>query len=113
MAIQSIDLQTMFGQLEKVGKIQAVQREGFAIQQALQGIQIQKKVEEQLQSINETQNTGEGATGVHDRHARKQPGEDSAKHQEAEGNAEKQGTEKRPVSIVRDPALGKNIDING
>ncbi|MDR1302027.1 MAG: hypothetical protein LBK43_06110 [Treponema sp.] len=111
MAIQPIDLQTMFSQLDKVGKIQASQREGFAIQQALQGVQIQKKVEAQIQSVNETQNTGEGTAGVQDRNARNQSEEDGARKEEAGENTE--NAVDTVVSIIRDPALGKNIDING
>lgn len=111
MAIQPIDIQTLFTQLDKVGKIQASQKEGLAIQQALQGIQIQKKVETHIQSVNEAQNTGEGAEGVQDRNP-KQPEEDGTGQEEAGGNTEKDRITD-PVFIIRDPTLGKNIDING
>jgi hypothetical protein len=113
MAIQPIDLQTIFSQLDKVGKIQASQREGFAIQQALQGVQTQKKVEAQIQSVNETQNMGEGTAGVQDRNASKQSEEDGANHEEAGEHTEKERVANKAVVIIRDPALGKNIDING
>ncbi|MHB9291647.1 hypothetical protein Holit_00725 [Hollandina sp. SP2] len=112
MAIQPIDIQTLFTQLDKVGKIQASQKEGLAIQQALQGIQVQKKVEAQIQSINEAQNMGEGSEGVQDRNHRKHPEEEGTGQEEAEGNTEKDSITD-PVSIIRDPTLGKNIDING
>ncbi|MDR2393442.1 MAG: hypothetical protein LBD93_04720 [Treponema sp.] len=112
MAIQPIDLQTMFTQLDKVGKIQASQKEGFAIQQALQRIETQKKVEEHIQSVNETQNTGEGAEGVQERKPRQQPEEDATGHEETGGEAEKDRITDQ-VSIIRDPTLGKNIDLNG
>jgi hypothetical protein len=61
MAIQPIDLQTLFTQIDKVGKAQSAQREGLAVQQAIQGVQLQRKTEEQIQSVNEAQDTGEGA----------------------------------------------------
>ncbi|MDR0721526.1 MAG: hypothetical protein LBF75_01855 [Treponema sp.] len=112
MAIQPIDIQTLFTQLDKVGKIQASQKEGLAIQQALQGIQIQKKVEAQIQSVNETPNTGEGTEGVQDRKPRQHAEEDRPGQEEAGGNTEKDRITD-PVSIIRDPTLGKNIDING
>ncbi|MDR1985854.1 MAG: hypothetical protein LBP88_02640 [Treponema sp.] len=112
MAIQPIDIQTLFTQVEKVGKIQASQKEGLAIQQALQGIQVQKKVEAQIQSVNEPQNMGEGSEGVRDRNPRKQPEEEGTGREEAGGNTEKDSIAD-PVSIIRDPTLGKNIDING
>ncbi|MDR0601237.1 MAG: hypothetical protein LBG42_02545, partial [Treponema sp.] len=59
MAIQPIDLQTLFTQLDKVAKNHASQREGIAIQEAIQGIEIQKKTEEHIQEVNEAQNEGE------------------------------------------------------
>ncbi|MDR2103956.1 MAG: hypothetical protein LBP42_07640 [Treponema sp.] len=117
MAIQPIDLQTLFTQLEKVGKTQAAQRDGLAIQQALQGIQMQKKTEEHIQSVNEAQNTGEGAEGINDRERRKKaghetPGGEDARDNLDEGGEKKAGAEKK-ISVFRDPALGRNIDVSG
>ena len=43
MAIQPIDLQTLFTQVDKVGKAQSAQREGLAVQQAIQGAHLQEK----------------------------------------------------------------------
>ena len=47
MAIAPIDLQTLFTQLDKVGRAQAAQRESQVLQQSIQGAQLQKKTEEQ------------------------------------------------------------------
>jgi hypothetical protein len=66
MAIQPIDLQTLFTQIDKVGKAQSAQKEGLAAQQALQGVQLQRKTEEHIQSVNEAQDTGEGAEKIND-----------------------------------------------
>jgi hypothetical protein len=115
MAIQPIDLQTLFTQLDKVGKNQVSQKEGLHIQQALQNIQIQKKTDEQILSVNETQDTGEGSQRVKDRGPRKK-GEEPGEREEGgagEGESgENDGTEHK-VYIIRDPALGKNIDVSG
>jgi hypothetical protein len=109
MAIQPIDLQTLFTQVEKVGKSQAAQKEGLQIQQALQGIQSQQKTEERIQSVNESQNMGEGAEAVKDRSSRK----DGDQEQGKEG-AEGKNAEEQPESqVIRDPALGKIIDVSG
>jgi hypothetical protein len=110
MAIQPIDLQTLFTQLEKVGKSQAFQKEGLAVQQAIQQVESQKKTEEQIQSVNETQDTGEDEK-VNDRGAGKKNGFRS-------GGGGKNGTENddgeqetgKPA-FIRDPALGRNVDI--
>ena len=106
MAIAPIDLQTLFTQLDKVGKTHVSQKEGQSIQQAVQGIQIQKKTEELIQQVNEAQNTGEGAQKVND-HGQRQGGRgNSGKRQKEEVEDE------TPSSVLRDLSLGKNIDIS-
>jgi len=107
MAIAPIDLQTLFTQLDKVGKTHASQKEGQAIQQALQSIQIQRKTEEQIQQINEAQNTGEGAEKVNDNGQRQNNGRNNGKRQKKEDEKEKGNS-----SVLSDPSLGKKIDIS-
>ena len=108
MAIQPIDLQTLFSQVDKVAKTQSAQREGLAIQQAIHGVQLQRKAEEQIQSVNETQNTGEdGVEKTKDRGAR---GQDSGEEKkEGQENPEQEET---AALFFRDPRLGRNIDIS-
>ena len=110
MAIQPIDLQTLFTQMDKVGKSQIAQREGAAIQHAIQGVQIQRKMEEHIQSVNETQNTGDdGAEKVKDRPAQKEGKEsgDGKKKENRRGNPEEED-----IPVISDPRLGRNIDIS-
>jgi hypothetical protein len=109
MAIQPIDLQTLFTQVEKVGKSQAAQKEGLQIQQTLQAIQTQQKTEERIQSVNESQDMGEGAEAVKDHSSRK----DGAEGQNREGAEEKAAEEQPESLVIRDPALGTIIDVSG
>ncbi|MDR3333790.1 MAG: hypothetical protein LBT13_02725 [Treponema sp.] len=113
MAIQPIDLQVMFNQLDQVGKTQASQKEGLAIQQALQGIQVQKETEEAIQAVNEAQDTGAGTEGVKDRGARKRTGADAEDKEEARQKEKKHEDYGKAASIIRDPSLGKNVDVSG
>jgi hypothetical protein len=107
MAIAPIDLQTLFTQLDKVGKTQASQREGLALQQSMQAVQLQKKTNEQIQQINEAQNTGEGAEKINDH------GGGSGQNQKTGGKKDKQKEEKKDnTSVLNDPSLGKKIDIS-
>jgi len=107
MAITPIDLQTLFTQIDKVGKTQSSQREGLALQQSMQGIQLQKKANEQIQQINEAQNTGEGAEKIKDHNS------GFGQNQEKSGKKKEQkNEEKDDVSVLNDPSLGKNIDIS-
>jgi len=108
MAIQPIDLQTLFTQVDKIGKTQAAQREGLEIQQAIQGAHTEKKTEEHIQSVIKTQDAGEGPEKIKDRNAGQQEsGTEGGKKQDGEKSAEE-----KPDAVFRDPTLGRNIDIS-
>ncbi|MDR0503705.1 MAG: hypothetical protein LBH16_10345 [Treponema sp.] len=113
MAIAPIDLQTLFTQMDKVGKAQIFQREGQAIHQAILGEQIQRKTEEHIRQVNEAQNTGDGVEKVNERKERRHEGNKKEKDQK---DARPEGSldEKEDVkpSFISDPSLGKRIDIS-
>jgi hypothetical protein len=117
MAIQPIDLQALFSQVDKVGKIQSDQKDALAVQQATQGVQMQKKTEAQIKSVNKAQDSGAGVEKVNDRDARqKKPDEE----EKTEGDKTKEGAESaedssgpKKVIVFTDPALGNKIDISG
>jgi len=108
MAIAPIDLQAIFSQVDKVGKTYASQKENQALQQAIQGVQIQKKTEEQIQQVNEAQNTGEGAEKVNDQSKRQN---ENNKNKKRQNDLPGENNEKI-ISVLSDPSLGKNIDIS-
>jgi hypothetical protein len=112
MAIQPIDLQALFTQVEKVGKEQANQKQGLQLQQSIQGAQEQQRTDHRIQSVNASQDTGQGPERVKDRSPRK--------HREYDGDGEAADeadqADLRPESdssVIRDPALGKNVDVSG
>jgi len=109
MAISPIDLQTLYSQVDKVGKQESAQREGAALQQALQQAKNQQLTEERIRSVNEAQNSGEGAEGIKDRNGstgREREGEKKTREEEEEEK------ERASESIIRDLDLGKNVDIS-
>ena len=110
MAIQPIDLQALFTQLDKVGKNQAVLREGQQIQESIQQIQNQRKLEENIQSVNEARRMDDEAEKIKDDKGRRTPynqgGANEKENEEETENANK-------PDLIRDPALGRNIDISG
>jgi hypothetical protein len=110
MAIQPLDLQTLFTQLEKVGKTQAFQKDGALIQQAIQSVETQRRTDENIRSVNEAQDTGRGTEEIADRNAhRRHAGEEEGGQREGEGAEEEQ-----PVApVFRDPALGNYVDFTG
>ncbi|MDR0301464.1 MAG: hypothetical protein LBI04_04025 [Treponema sp.] len=108
MAIAPIDLQTLFTQLDKVAKTQTSQRESQVIQQAVQSVQHQRKTEEQIEQVNETQNMGEGVEKISDkRHGDRGKGKSKNK---GSGQDEREDEDRR--SVLSDPSLGKNVDIS-
>ncbi len=108
MAIQPIDLQTLFTQLDKVAKIQSDQREGAALHQAIQGAQLQRKTEDQIKAVNQAQNMGEdGAEKVKDRGPQTHNGNGKKKQED-----EKPQQEEAKAAVIHDPSLGRNIDIS-
>ena len=108
MAIQPLDLQVMFNPLDSVGKAQASQREGLAMQQTLQNLHIQEKIQANIQAVNESQGSGDGAEGVKDRGARSQAGSEQNGKREEENKQAREETRR-----LWDPCLGKNVDISG
>ena len=111
MAIQPIDLQTLFSQVDKVGRTQMAQREGVAIQQAIHGAELQRKTEEQMQAVNETQNTGDdGAEKVKDRGP--QAHQDDGKGKKKEDHKPGTPEDETLAHVFRDPRLGSFIDIS-
>jgi len=110
MAIAPIDLQAIFTQVDKVGKTQAAQKDGQALQQAIQGAEIQRKTEEQIKQVNEAQNTGEGVDKVKDREQNQGKRQNSRSKNNGSYDDQKE-TESQP-SVLRDPYLGNKIDIS-
>ncbi|WP_010260057.1 hypothetical protein [Treponema primitia] len=113
MAINPIDLQTLFTQVDKVGKEQANQKQGLQLQQSIQGAQIQRRTDERIQSVNESQDAGQGPERIKDRSPRKR--RDEGEGQDG-GDTELLFADPRAgddPSVIRDPALGKNIDLSG
>jgi hypothetical protein len=109
MAMQPIDLQTLFTQLDKVARSQTQQREGLQIQAALNQIQSQKKAEEHVRSVNEAQDMGYGTSMVKDEKSQNQ----SSNRDKKEDEEIQEVAEASRNAAIRDPTLGRNIDISG
>jgi hypothetical protein len=109
MPIRPIDLQTLLMQMSQVGRDQAVEKDGPALQSAIQGAVMQKKEIEAKESVRKTEDAKDGAGPIKERRER-------AKGQEAEGGeegAEGESGEKPPEEVVRDPSLGNRVDLTG
>ncbi|MCL1929287.1 MAG: hypothetical protein FWG07_10925 [Treponema sp.] len=107
MAISPLDLQTLFTQADKVGKQNMAQREGAALLQSIQHVRIQQQTDEKIRSVNEAQNTGDGSEAIDDKNGGR-AGQESPQGEHTETKNENEEDE----GIIRDPALGKNVDFS-
>jgi hypothetical protein len=118
MAIQSIDLQVMFSQLDKVGKEQASLREGAAIQKALAGDREALKLTQHIESVNAAAegNDPESAGNRQLERLKEREGrgskEERAPHSSAYKTVDAAATEQSKV-VIDDPMLGKHINLEG
>ena len=111
MAIQPIDLQALFAQVGNVGKAQAAIRDGQQMQATLQQAQAQQKLEENVRSVNEAQEMGKDSATI-------KGGKGSGSQASQGGAKEKQPQEEDPPGgekpgRLRNPDVGRNIDISG
>ena len=107
MPLLPIDLQTLFTQANQVGREQAVQKDALPLAQSLQGAQMAQKTEQRDNAVNETQDQQEGPEQVKDRNRR---GAERRRRKAAKKDALAGPPAQK--SVVRDPALGRNVDIS-
>lgn len=110
MPIRPIDLQTLLMQMAQVGRDQAVEKDGPALQSAIQGAATQKKEIESKESVRKAEESEDGAEPVKDRRGRK-PKHETPSREGGEGEAD-EGEEGRE-EVVRDPSLGNRVDLTG
>jgi hypothetical protein len=108
MPIRPIDLQTMLMQLHQVGREQAAEKEGAALQASMQGAVAKRKEIEASGAVKRPESPKEGARAV----AEKKSGT-SGSEEEGEGAEEESKEEDRREEIVRDPDLGNKVDLSG
>jgi hypothetical protein len=106
MALQPIDLQILFSQLDSVAKDAAAQKDGLMLRAAITASALERKIEEKSRSVNEMRDSGEELETLN-----------SEKKQNPEKNAGRKFAQKGGVQdagpFFRDPSLGNYIDIKG
>ncbi|MFZ4615939.1 MAG: hypothetical protein ACOYM2_07065 [Rectinemataceae bacterium] len=110
MPIRPIDLQTMFLQLGQVGKDQSVEKEGAAFTASMKNAADLKRHEERLESVQRTEDPDSGAREVADRDGNSQGGAASG---DKDGKKGSEGNGLPKSEVIRDPGLGKKIDLSG
>ncbi|MBL8965584.1 MAG: hypothetical protein JNG85_01175 [Spirochaetaceae bacterium] len=111
MPIRPIDLQTLFMQMGQVGREQAAEKEGVALQQSIQGAVEQKRADEAKEAVRRPEDPETGADPVKDRRGRS-GGRGLSGGRGRPGEAEEASPEEEE-EIVKDPSLGNKIDLSG
>ena len=106
MPLLPIDMQTVFAHLNQVGREQAVQRASAPEAQAFQASEMVKKTEERDNSVNESQEVGEGTEKVREQEERRR-----RRREARERDADERREEDRGRNVFQDPDLGHHIDI--
>lgn len=109
MAIQPIDLQTLFVRLSQVGREQSALRDAVAMNQTVTGNEIAQKSQETANAVNQSDAVSEGP---------EKTDEDGSSGSHSEGGAKRRRSEEESSSdedddVFRDPDLGRNIDLTG
>ena len=120
MAIQPIDLQTIYTQLDKVSKDVSFQQQGVILKNSIvQENEVQKQLN-QKEAVKKTQMDEDAQIKLRDddRRKKQQNGSDE-KNEDAEKEAETEKAQSNNpylnihFDVIKDPNLGNNLDVTG
>lgn len=113
MPIKPIDLQTLFSQIDRIGREQAAGKEGAALQGSAHAGALQKRAEEKARSVQRPADSDDsGSRGVDpEGGGSAEAGEEGASERKARPAEDDEET--TPDEIIRDPKLGNRIDLSG
>ncbi len=109
MAIQPIDLQTMYSSLEKVSKLTASKQQEMQLQSSIQQEENAKKIQAKATTVEKPDMDDEGPTHIKDQN---KGSDENTSHAEKEQQKEEEEI-KEPMQVITDPSLGQHIDISG
>jgi hypothetical protein len=113
VGIQPIDLQTLYSQLDKIGKSQVQQNAAAQAARDSEMVTNRLETERRLKSIQETEAGDEQAGTVHEREGSGKE-EHSPSRDDARGKKkDAEETVEPEKEVLRDPNLGSIIDISG
>jgi hypothetical protein len=114
MPIRPIDLQTLLMQMSQVGRDQAVEKDGPALQNAIQGAAAQKREIETKEALHRAEEPPDGPGSVKERQGRPRGGRGAQARAEGDSPGDEAEEAEAPrEEIVRDPSLGNRVDLTG
>jgi len=110
MSIKPVDLQTLFMQMNHVGKEQSAGKEAIIHGQDHEASKLLKEEDIRDHSVNETSQAGDEAAKVKEHFGQSSQ---SSKETEAEKKEKEEKGENQEKEVIRESYLGRNIDISG
>ena len=111
MGIQPIDLQTLYTQLDKVGKLQGDARQTFAAEFENSQQANKEDAARRQQTVQKTEATGAEKTAIN------KDGSSGSAGGAFDNASQQQENDSHPIEeksyYIQDPSLGKKIDISG
>ncbi|MDR3284716.1 MAG: hypothetical protein LBS97_06020 [Treponema sp.] len=110
MAIQPIDLQTLYSQLDTVAKTVMQQQQGAQLTHAMRAAELTRQETEKNTAVRELTQENEGMEAINDRTSsgkQNQEGRDKQKKQP------EMQEEAKHFSPIKDPNLGRHVDVLG
>jgi len=116
VAIQPIDLQTLYTQLDKIGKTQVQQQVAAQAERDAEIVKNRNEAEKRIKTVRETDAGNEIAGKVHEKDGKQEKGgasEPTPHREPGKASEETKETVEPSKEIITDPALGSHIDISG
>ncbi|TVR32214.1 MAG: hypothetical protein EA404_08060 [Spirochaetaceae bacterium] len=106
MAIQPIDLQTLFLRLNQIGQEQSAERNALLQGQAVAGSEIARRSELEKSVVRESHDVEGGPEQLHDDdESNAEQKQDHSRHDRSDSSDD--------LEVFRDPDLGRNVDVSG
>lgn len=113
MAVNPIDLQAIFTQMNQVGKQESLNKESEVIRQDQAALIINKEGTKDAEEIPETKNLSEGSGKIKDKEKRNNRENKEKDSDENKKNIKAKDNKGNEKDYIKDPDLGQNIDILG
>lgn len=111
MAIQPIDLQTLYTQMEKIGKQQGAEQQQAAVNRETNQLTNKLEAEKNLSSVRQSQAVNNENLAVNKDGRNTDEKKPPQQKKKTEGKKENQ--EEESENYITDPLLGRKIDISG
>jgi len=117
LAIQPIDLQTIYTQLDKVSKDVSFQQQGVLLKNSIiQENEVQKQLN-QKEAVKQAQMDEDAQIKLRDENRRQKQNSSSDDKKETQEDNEKEKNNNPYLNlnfdVIKDPTLGNNIDVTG